>query len=161
MIRCNRTNGAAGRTARAASPWPSRARLLGICLCGATLVGCGARGPDRYELSGKILNNGQPLPAGYIVFSPDTSRGQSGPGSQADIKAGEYHVAANQGVLGGPYVATIYGFDGQKIVVDHLVNPLGKPLFLGHRVAIDLPRQASVKDFDLHDVPSPGTAARK
>jgi hypothetical protein len=111
------------------------------------LPGCGRSGPPRYELSGTVRYAGKPLPAGYIVFAPDRSAGGEGAATQADIHDGQYLVPAERGILGGPYVAAIYGFDGVRSEENGIVNALGNPIVANYRVTIDLPRAASVSDF--------------
>ncbi len=83
-----------------------------ICLLLNSLWGCReqASGPVRYELKGTVTYNNQPVPAGEMVFSPDSAAGNSGPGSVALIENGKYSIPRNQGVVGGPYVVTIHGF---------------------------------------------------
>lgn len=34
------------------------------------LSGCGTKGPAKYHVSGTVKMDGQPIPRGYIVFSP-------------------------------------------------------------------------------------------
>jgi hypothetical protein len=121
---------------------------------GTALAGCGSSGPPRYELSGTVTYAGKPLPAGYIVLSPDQSAGGQGAAAQADIHDGRYLVPAERGVLGGPYVAAVYGFDGVRSEENGIVNALGKPLVSNYRITVELPRATSVSDFDVPAVPA-------
>ena len=52
-------------------------RFGGLGLVAALLLaaGCGEAGPARYHVSGKVTFNGQPVPAGQIVFEPDPTAG--------------------------------------------------------------------------------------
>jgi hypothetical protein len=131
-------------------------RFLGrLCLLAALslgLAGCGSSGPSRYELSGAVTYGGNPVPAGYLVFAPDTNN--SGPGSQATIQDGRYRTMAGQGTIGGPHLVTISGFDGQAFDDGPVKNPMGKPLFKTFQVKVDLPKNAATQDFD---VPRQGT----
>ncbi|MGI9427965.1 MAG: hypothetical protein ACR2NM_04865, partial [Bythopirellula sp.] len=34
------------------------------------LAGCGSSRPDEFQISGRIIFDGQPVPAGYILFDP-------------------------------------------------------------------------------------------
>ena len=119
------------------------AALLGLAGCGS------GGGPARYDLSGKVTYAGKPLPAGYIVFSPDTSQGNKGPGAQADVKDGRYATRPGQGTIGGPHVVTISGFDGVAFGEGPAKNPMGKPLFATYQTKADLPKQAGTRDFSV------------
>jgi hypothetical protein len=129
--------------------------VLGIwCLAAAVSVpfalGCSKqKGPSHYDLSGSITFNGRPLPAGVIIFSPDGSRGNKGPGATAEIKDGVYHTAAGQGTIGGPHVAAISGYDGKGYQKGKEEFPLGKPVFSEVRIQVDLPKEAAKHDFIL------------
>ena len=124
-------------------------RCLLLAAAGAALLGaagCGSDGgPTRYDLSGKVTYNGQPVRAGYILFSPDTS----GPGAQAGIKDGRYQTPAGQGTIGGPHVVTISGFDGVAFEDGPVKNPMGKRLFTSCQVKADLPKEAGTHDFSV------------
>ena len=118
-------------------------------VCGWVLllfvVGCGQqRGPTRYELSGSVTYRGQPVPAGWIFFDPDSSRQNSGPGSAAKIKDGRYETPSGKGTVGGPHVATINGRDGTP----NAEIPGGLPLFPPYSMKIDLPKESSTYDFN-------------
>jgi hypothetical protein len=73
--------------------------------------GCGTSGPARQRLQGEVSMNGQPVPAGVIVFTPDTSVGNSGPQGVATIKDGKFDTAASEGLglAGGPTVIRVTG----------------------------------------------------
>ena len=45
--------------------------------------------------------------SGFIVFAPDKSKGNDGPGANAEIKDGAYRTRPKEGTIGGPHVATI------------------------------------------------------
>ena len=73
-------------------------------------------------------------------------KGQDAPQGSADIKDGKYDTAlGGRGVLGGPYVIRINGFDGQT--GNDL--PLGKPLFTNHVESRDLPKEPSQQNFEI------------
>lgn len=111
------------------------------------VTGCGERGPKLYEVSGTINFKGQPVPAGTVMFTPDQRKGGSGPSGLANIKSGRYNTADfdGTGVMGGPYVVQIIGLDGKPTEM----CPDGVPLFPDYTETIDLPRQNSIKDFEL------------
>ena len=51
----------------------------------ALLVGCGDGGLKRYRVSGDVSFQGKPVPAGSIIFTPDTAKGNAGPQGTANI----------------------------------------------------------------------------
>jgi len=117
------------------------------------LAGCGGGEPPRFELSGTVTYDGQPVPAGFIVFEPDAAAGNSGPGAQADIHDGKYRTLPGRGTIGGPHVVSVFGFDGIPYQPDEDVdgpaipNPMGKPLFGTATIRVDLPKQTAVHDI--------------
>jgi hypothetical protein len=128
------------------------------------LAGCSRSGPTRFDLSGTVTYDGKPVPVGFIVLNPDVaggrglgssakSAGNPGPGAQADIRDGKYQTRLGQGTIGGPHVASIFGFDGKPYETakdpqgNPITNPMGKPLFKTAAIKADLPKQTSVFDF--------------
>lgn len=123
-----------------------------LCLCVLAMiafsVGCNrTTGPARYEVSGSITYEGKPVPAGSIIFAPDKSKGNDGPGASAEIKDGVYRTRAGQGSVGGPHVATVSGFDGVPYQSGPMTNPMGKPLFTNVQINLDLPKQTATQDI--------------
>jgi len=117
-------------------------------------VGCGPTGPARYDVSGSVTFDGQPVPVGTITFVPAT--GNSGPGGSAGIQAGRYDTASTgKGPTGGPHVAIITGFDGKTVGGVEQVQE-GSPLFIDYREEFDLPKEKTVRDFQV-----PGSARLK
>lgn len=140
-----------------AGRWWGRAALAPpycLCLCILMMVvfsiGCGrTTGPARYDLSGTITYDGKPVPAGSILFAPDTSKGNDGPGASAEIKDGVYRTRAGYGTIGGPHLATISGYDGVPFQSGAMTIPLGKPLFANVQISIDLPKQTTTHDIAI------------
>ncbi len=124
---------------------------LAAVVLGLGLPGCGGdSGPPRYGLSGSVTYGNQPVPAGYIVFAPDKSKGNDGPGSQADIKDGRYETPPGQGTIGGPHLVTISGFDGKPIEMGGgQKNLQGSPLFTNYQTSADLPKKPGTHDFSV------------
>ena len=109
------------------------------------LAGCGEKGPARQDVSGKVTFNGQPVPAGQIVFEPDSAAGNKGPAGFAEISDGQYDTArAGQGTVGGPHVARITGLEGKPVG-----NATVNPLFNTYEARVDLGDGASTQDFDV------------
>ena len=114
-----------------------------------SVTGCSKSGRDRYGLSGTVTYAGKPIPIGDMIFKPDSSRGNSGPGSSADVSNGHYQVPSQYGVVGGPYVVTISGFDRKPVTIGEELRPSGSPLFQEYQVSIELPKAEVVKDFEI------------
>ncbi len=71
-------------------------------------AGCGgSKEPAHYDLSGKVTFQGAPVPQGFIVFTPDTAKGNEGRPISVPIVNGEYKTLRGLGTTGGPYLATI------------------------------------------------------
>lgn len=139
------------------SPCPQFVRSFAIrrsffacLLVSMFLAGCGGKGgPPRYDISGSVTFGGRSVPRGYIVFTPDGSQGNAGPGAQAEIVDGSYRTPDGQGTIGGPHVAVLTGFDGQSYQDGVVTNPNGKLLFSQQEVRVELPRENSSHDFTL------------
>ncbi len=119
--------------------------LLGLCW-----VGCGGDSEiPRYELSGTVTFRGEPVPAGYIEFTPDRGAGNPGPGTQADIEGGRYATRPGRGSIGGPHVLAVYGYNGVPVQQGPVVNPLGTPVCQFQDVPAELPRSDGSYDIEL------------
>jgi len=65
----------------------------------AMLAGCGGpAGPARYRVSGTVTCGGVAVPHGEILFSPDGSRGNTGPQGIAIIGSRFRRLARRQAV---------------------------------------------------------------
>jgi hypothetical protein len=117
------------------------------------LAGCGDSGPARFELSGTVTYDGKPVPAGFIVFIPDDATGNSGPGTTAGIQDGQYRTLPDKGTIGGPHVATVYGFEGKHHEAAKgsggptIIDPMGHPLFKTATIKLDLPKEKTAQDI--------------
>lgn len=120
--------------------------LLLIAIFG--LIGCGGKqGPDvtRYRVSGSVNFDSKPVPAGMIVFEPDTQKGNKGPTGSAKIVNGKFDTASVTGTVGGPHNIRVEGYDG-KTTPD---LPFGKPIFVPHTQSIDLPKKDTTQDLSV------------
>lgn len=102
------------------------------------LVGCGDKGPQRYERWGTVTFQDQPIPAGIVYFDPDLHAGNDGPQGQAVITAGQYdtRLRAGSGPGSGKYVVRIQANDG----IPGPEAPIGKMLFANQvEIRVDLP----------------------
>ncbi|MGQ9504747.1 MAG: hypothetical protein ACUVQG_06520 [Thermogutta sp.] len=120
--------------------------FLVLCTFSLAVMGCGERRPTLYHVSGTVTFGGKPVPAGSIIFEPDTSKGNQGPAGFAAIKNGRYDTRdAGRGTVGGPHVVRITGLDG--VPAEEL--PQGTPLFPEYTTQIDLPKKELTQDFDV------------
>lgn len=126
----------------------SNRRALLMALAAALIVGCGGNtdGPPRYQVSGTVTLNGQPVPVGEISLTPDTDKGNSGPGSVARIVDGKYHTESGMGIVGGPYTVSISAFDGVPVGESTEGTPL---LAQPHKESVEFEKKDSVKDFAI------------
>jgi len=122
--------------------------VVGVLVLGAVL-GCGAdSGPKRLRLHGKATFDGQPIPFGEVVFTPDGTKQNSGSQGIAAIRDGRYDTSSSEGkgFAGGPTVIRVTGLTG----------PAGKPL-CEYEYRADLPRQDGEHDIE---VPKKGGAKK-
>lgn len=113
-----------------------------VCLLS---LGCStADGPPRYHVSGSVTYQGKPVPGGRIMFEPDATQGNSGPGAVAEISEGRYATRSDRGVVGGPHRVTIYGTDG-TVATEERDNAL----FVPYRTEVDLPEADTTHDFSI------------
>src|SRR5262245_66469024 len=78
---------------------------LALCL----VSGCGRKGPERYEVTGKVLFTNQPVDEGLIEVEPLDNQGTK---SGASIRTGEYRIPRDKGLSPGGYRVSIYAGDG-------------------------------------------------
>lgn len=111
------------------------------------LSGCGGEpdGPMRYQIRGAVTAHGQPVKEGRIFFSPDTEKGNTGPGAVAFIRDGQYETQDGHGVVGGPHIVDILGWD-------ETVDPASddEPAVTVKQIMpVDLPKTGGNHDFTL------------
>lgn len=125
--------------------WPRFWTLLGLVAL-LTAAGCGSSdGPSRYDLQGTVTYDGNPIPTGEIFLQPDTSQGNNGPGSLAFIEDGRYRTERGKGIVGGPHIVRILGFDG----VPAGDSTAGSSLFPQYETVVDFPKEATTHDFTI------------
>jgi hypothetical protein len=127
-------------------------RVTYLAACGVALalvLGCG--GPEKpvAHLRGKVMFKGQPVPAGYISFLPDSSKGNQGSMKVVQIKDGEYDssLVEDSGLTPGPTVIRIAGFDGKKI----RLYAQGKQIFNAYELRDTLAEGSATRDFVVPD----------
>lgn len=121
-----------------------------ICLA---LAGCGGeREIPRFDLSGTVNYDGQPVPAGAIEFLPDVASGNEGPGTSAEIQNGRYATLPDRGTIGGPHVVVLRGYTTLPTTPGASVSPsppaTTNPLFTS-TITVDLPKKVGEHDFDI------------
>ena len=105
------------------------------------LAGCGGpSGPVRHRVSGTVTCGGAAVPHGEILFSPDGSRGNTGPQGIAIITGGRFDTLGTRapGTAGGPTV----------VRVTALETP-GGGLIAEHEFTIDLPKADSEQAIEI------------
>lgn len=138
-------------------------RFGGLALVAAVglVIGCGEAGPDRYDVSGKVTFQGQPVPAGQIVFEPDPTAGGRGPAGYAQIDDGQYSTrSSGKGPVAGPHIARITGLSAKPTDPNSESGP--PPLFVDYEVKVELSADKPVHDFavpaEAAQTPAPGAA---
>ena len=116
-------------------------RLPGGAAVLALAAGC-AGGPEMGQVSGTVTFKGQPVPAGWISFTPEPGKGSV---RVCQIKDGRYDSSTEgePGVHPGKNLVKIAGFDGKKI-------PLwgqGKQIFNPVDFEFEVPASATTKDW--------------
>jgi hypothetical protein len=111
-------------------------------------AGCNSE-PPLAQLSGKVTFKGQPVPAGWISFTPDAAAGTLGQVRTLQVKAGAYDSAkeSEPGLPPGKYFVRIAGFDGVRI-------PLygqGRQIFNPIEDIFTVPEGTSTKDWEIPD----------
>ena len=119
-------------------------KLLVAAALLALAVGCSSK-PEPAQLSGKVTFKGQPVPAGWISFTPDVGAAGLGPVKVYQIKDGVYDSSKEDqpGLYPGTYQVRIAGFDGNKIPF----FGQGKQIFNPVDEQYTVPPGTSTKDF--------------
>ena len=120
-------------------------RLVVLAAALGAAAGCSSSGPKKVQVSGKVTFQGRPVPAGYVSFLPDASKGNRGEVRVVQIKDGRYDSAAekNSGIYPGPTIIRIAGFDGKPIPL----YPQGRQIFNPYELREGL--EGGTKDFDV------------
>ncbi len=119
-----------------------------ILLTLLTGVGCGpgSTGAARYDISGMVSHQGQPVPQGRISF--DTPGSNEG-GGFANIEDGKFDTKlGGRGHLGGDVVVQINGVSDELVVAGN-PDSGNKPLFPTYETTVKLPQEATTQDFQV------------
>lgn len=87
--------------------------LAGLVVCASIapllFTGCGkGKGPERFEVSGKVTYNGEPIADGDITFQP--VEGTNAPTASGTIKNGLYKLEGDFGVAAGTYEVRVNSY---------------------------------------------------
>ncbi|WP_442483198.1 hypothetical protein [Aeoliella sp. SH292] len=121
-----------------------RLAIVASCLL-VLMVGCNKPKSDRMTIEGAVTWKGQPVPAGRVYFTPDESKGGSGPQGYAMIVNGRYDTGEekSKGCHVGPHFAEVHGFDGQGS------EGFGSPLFAPYSISIEVPADGGTIDLEV------------
>lgn len=138
---------------KTSSPARLQAGILAALLAWG-LPGCGSEAPDTYHVSGNVMFDGKPVPAGLIRFTPDSSKGNSGPAGYARIQDGKYDTSASggKGHVSGPMIVQIDGSDSEPAETptdESGVEPDIEVLFSTWQTTADLPKEDATQDFQV------------
>lgn len=109
--------------------------------------GCGQAKREVAHLSGKVIFKGQPVPVGFINFTPDVAGGNRGEVRAFEIKDGVYNTAEGPtpGVYPGANKVMISGFDGKA----KALWPKGVQIFNPINLDITVANGTNTKDFEV------------
>ena len=95
-----------------------------------------------YHVSGEVTFDNEPVPGGYVMFSPNVLEGNDGRQGYAEIKDGRYDTAGSgKGITGGAYMVLVRGF------LPPQGDAPGKMLFRQYEKAIELPTADSQQEI--------------
>ncbi len=94
--------------------------LLSTAVMGLAAIGCSGGIPTddlpREAIAGTVTMDGQPLPAGTILFSPEGSKEESAASASGQIENGEFSIPRDRGPVPGSY----------KVSINHTDQPEGR-----------------------------------
>jgi hypothetical protein len=121
----------------------------GLLLMAMVVVsgGCGQAKREVANLSGKVIFKGQPVPVGFINFTPDVVGGNRGEVKAFEIKDGVYNTAEgpNPGIYPGANKVMISGFNGKA----KALWPKGEQIFNPINQDVTVAAGTNTKDFEV------------
>src|SRR5262245_23404719 len=114
-------------------------------------LGCGRGGLERVDINGTITWNGQPIPRGYIVLTPDPTKGNDGPQGTAYIEEGKYDTRGekSKAPVKGPQTVEVMAYTNQNI---SRMQPYGDSMFADRvRIEIDIPPEGGEINLTIPD----------
>jgi hypothetical protein len=113
------------------------------------VIGCNPGSLKRYQVSGTVTFDGQPVAEGEIRFSPDNTKGNTGPQGYAAIKNGNFKTLKETGVIVGPMYATVTAVDPIKGEEKNDGSSSRKIIFENWNYAFEMPAQSHVLDLKI------------
>lgn len=102
-------------------------RVCTLMVVLSVAVGCGAKKPKLVEVTGKVLQNGQPVTAGSIWFHPDVGNPWTGEKSSCLLQLdGSFAMRTypyGDGVPPGKYKVTLLPELANRLRLPNLSNP--------------------------------------
>ncbi len=110
----------------------------------AALGGCAEK--KTFDVSGTVIFNGKPLPAGVVWFDPDSAKGNDSSQGFAYVKEGQFDSKEKgRGIRGGAYIIRVEGFDGKP----WKESKLGLPLFTDYQEKRDVSIAAAKLEIEV------------
>lgn len=101
-------------------------RAIAFLLAAAFMSGCGKSDPfERFEVSGQVIYQGNPVEHGSVVFEPTESVGETAPTVFTQILDGTFRIEKKDGPTKGTYTVRVNGVDHSKTNFD---VPPGTPV---------------------------------
>lgn len=119
--------------------------LFGAFLATVLTTSCSEPGQTRHRISGEAFFDGQPIPYGDVLFTPEGSGG--GAQGIATIKNGKFDTSNSdgKGIAGGPTTVRVTGLSAE-----------GGKLLCEYEYRVDLPKDSSTLKIEV-----PASAAPK
>lgn len=109
--------------------------------------GCGgSANSHQFTVSGTVLLDGKPVPAGRIYIEPDSTQKTFGPGVTAKIVNGKFRTPEEKRVAGGQYRVRIVAFDGVTTIEATEGSALMSSAF---ETEISLSESSSIQNFNI------------
>jgi hypothetical protein len=113
------------------------------------VIGCNPDGLKRYQVSGTVTFDGQPIAEGEIRFSPDNTKGNTGPQGYAAIQNGKFTTLKETGVIAGSMYATVTAVDPIKGEEKNDGSSSRKIIFENWNYAFEMPAKSHVLDLKI------------
>lgn len=119
------------------------------------IAGCLEDKMSRYLFDGTVTYNGEPVPAGVLIMTPNESKGNVGPQIYLEITDGKFNSKIREnGPVSGPHRITISGLhDFQKIPGPDGIELIGKDIFPVHEEEYLMPKKKTSHHFDITGPP--------
>jgi hypothetical protein len=127
------------------SGWAAVVLALGLS------AGCDKGGAARHRVSGSVSFEGQSVPYGDVLITPDDTKKNSGAQAIANIRNGKYDTSAagGKGYGGGPAVVRVTGLTGE-----------GGKLLCEYEFRVDLPSGDATHDIVVPPEGKPKVAGK-